>query len=247
MNISFYNAVSGMLGYQKDMDLISHNMANINTAGYKLQRSAFEELVHTNMDVTEKENKTMGHGTKIGAVNLMFNQGVMEYSYHPLDFAIQGDGLFAVKSSTGEQHYTRNGAFQISVERNKCFLVSSNGEYVLDSKKRPIELEQKDDDTGFDISKLCDEIGIFTVENPYGLVPVGGGTFKAGENTGKIQTIASDKDNKPYTLVNGALERSNVEVSDEMLGVIQTQRAFQLNAKVVKISDEIEDIVNNLR
>lgn len=247
MNISFYNAVSGMLGYQKGMDVTSNNIANVNTAGFKKQSAVFTDLLYSNLDVHNNQDMVMGHGSRMQSLDLIYKQGALEYTERPLDFAINGEGLFALRASNGETHYTRNGAFQISVEGSKSFLVSAGGEYVLDSKKKPIQLPFDQTSGNFDLTGLKDQLGVFLFENPYGLTPAGGTAYQASATSGKVRALADLNTTTACEVVGGALERSNIDLADEMVNVIHHQRAFQLNARVVKVSDEIEELVNNLR
>ncbi len=247
MNISFYNAVSGMLGYQKSMDVTSNNISNVNTPGFKKQNAVFADLLYSNLDVYNNENMLRGHGTRMQSLNLIYKQGALEYTERPLDFAISGEGLFSIKAADGEIRYTRNGSFQVSVEGNKSFLVTSSGEYVLDSKKKPIQLPFDETSGKFDLTGIKDQLGVFLFENPYGLTPAGSTAYQESAVSGKVRSLADLDGTTSCEVVEGVLERSNIDLADEMVNVIHNQRAFQLNAKVVKISDEIEEIVNNLR
>ena len=115
--------------------------------------------------------------------------------------------------------------------------------FVLDSKGKRIELKRDSKDDPFDLSQLPDQIGIYNIENPYGLQPVGDTCFALTESSGE----ATADRNGSGRLIQGALEQSSVDLSDEMVNVIQAQRAFQLNAKMVQTADELEQVINNLR
>lgn len=247
MNISFYNAVSGMLGYQKSMDVTSNNIANVNTAGFKKQNAVFADLLYSRLDTHNNEDMMMGHGSRMESLNFIYKQGALEYTERPLDFAISGEGLFAIEAANGETRYTRGGSFQISVEGSKSFLVTSAGEYVLDSKRKPIQLPLDESGSGYDLTGLIDQLGVFLFENPYGLTPVGSTAYQESDTSGRVRALADLDSTVPCEVVGGALERSNIDLADEMVNVIHNQRAFQLNARVVKVSDEIEELVNSLR
>ena len=116
MNTAFYTAVSGMRTFQSALDITANNMANVNTTAYKAERGAFQDLLYTQMDVKSGELLT-GHGVKMSDVQPVFIQGAFEKSGQPLDFAITGDGFFAVEKGNGgtQPLYTRDGSFKISV------------------------------------------------------------------------------------------------------------------------------------
>lgn len=247
MNIAFYNGVSGMIAYQQDMDTLGHNMANVNTAGYKEQRSAFGDLLYTQMDTNEEH--LIGHGVKVAKTQLMYEQGALSNTNNMLDFALMGDGFFAVERN-GETEYTRNGTFDISLEGKNGYLVTSDdGSYVLDSKGKPIKLTKEKDAATFNVDDLVDKIGVYTFKNPYGLEQTNGSSFRETELSGEPETIKGNakKKNRPYDVIQGALECSSVDVADAMVNVMVSQKAFQFSAKMVRTADEVEEIVNNLR
>ena len=273
MNIAFYNGVSGLVAYQQEMDLVSNNVANVNTVGYKPSRASFSDLLYTQMwtntdalvnaggdagaQDTADENGVggmtdadgihmQGHGVRLAYSDLVFRQGNLLQTEHPLDMAIKGDGFFAVERANGTTEYTRNGAFDISIEGKSGYLVTSDGSYVLDASGKRIKLERGDDDQ-FDLTNLQDEVGVYIFPNPYGLEPNTGG-FRETPISGTPAGIkASSRASRPYTIVTGMLEQSAVDLSEEMANIIVSQRAFQFSAKMVQTADEIEDSVNNLR
>ena len=228
MKISFYNGVSGLVAYQEDMDRISNNISNSGTVGYKASRTNFSQLLYTEMAVNSETNPLTGHGVKADDSRLQYKQGSLLQTGISLDFALMGDGFFAVERPDGSIQYTRSGAFDISVSG---------------SKGKRIELKRDSQDDPFDLTQLPDQIGIYNIENPYGLQPVGDTCFALTESSGE----ATADRNGSSRLIQGALEQSSVDLSDEMVNVIQAQRAFQLNAKMVQTADELEQVINNLR
>lgn len=244
MKISFYNGVSGLVAYQEDMNRISNNIANSGTVGYKAARTDFSQLLYTHMAVNNESQPLTGHGVKAGDSRLQYKQGTPLQTGMPLDYALMGDGFFAVERPDGSIQYTRNGAFDISVSgSSKGYLVTADGSFVLDSKGKRVELKRDSKDEPFDLTRLPDQIGIYTIDNPYGLEPVGSSCFALTESSGEAK---ADR-NGSSKLLQGALEQSSVDLSDEMVGVIQAQRAFQINAKMVQTADELEQVINNLR
>lgn len=257
MKIAFYNGVSGMMAYQESMNRISHNVANSGTIGFKPDQSVFSDLLYTRMAVNTPEEPLTGHGVKIEDTRLVYRQGPMNVTGEKLDFAMTGDGFFAVRRSDGTTEYTRAGAFDISIEGKKGYLVTADGSHVLDSAGKAIELQRDKEDGPFDLSELKDKIGIYDFANPYGLEHSTGVCFKESPTSGEAVAIngkktgsGRDKEVYPgrkYEVRQGYLELSAVQLSDEMVEVITTQRAFQLNARMVQTADELEQLVSNLR
>lgn len=246
MIISFYTGVSGMVSFQKGMDVLAHNMANVNTTGYKTSKAAFADLLYSRMDTNGQQEHLVGHGVKVLGTDLIFEQGKPMSTGNVLDFALIGDGFFAVDRGGENPEYTRNGAFTISVEGNKGFLATQDGGYVLDAKGKRIELDKKEGSERFEFENISQKLGIYTFPNPYGLQPANGGSFLETVISGEAKAFSGNGE-EPYTLIQFALESSSVDLSQQMADVITTQRAFQFNAKIVQTADQIEEIVNSLR
>ncbi len=250
MHASFYNGVSGMIAYQESINRISHNIANSNTVGFKPGRSTFSELLYTQMEVNSEEKPLAGHGVKIEDSQLIYRQGPVIQTGNPLDFALLGSGFFAVQRPDGAIEYTRSGAFHISVEGNKGYLVTADGSHVLNSRGKPIELKRESKNSPFDVEGLQEQLGVYDFPNPYSLEPTNGGCFRETEASGGGKAVSAGKkgsSQREYQILQSALEQSAVELSDEMVGVISAQKAFQFNAKMVQTADELEQIINNLR
>lgn len=252
MNISFHNGVSGMLTYQEDMNQISHNIANSGTVGYKPSRSVFEDLIYTRMAVNSEEEPLVGHGVRVRDTHLMYRQGpVLQTNGGGLDFALVGDGFFAVQLNDGSVQYTRNGSFDISIEGERGFLVNTDGYYVLDSAGQHIELTKQENGL-FDLEHLKDRLGIYDFPNPFGLVHANGSRFVPSDNSGEPVVIIQGSltgayQSRNYHILENALEQSGVELGTEMVDAIVSQRAFQINSKMVQTADEMEQVINNLR
>ena len=249
MNISFYNGTSGMIAYQESLNRISHNIANANTLGYKPSRSSFRDLLYTRMAVNSPEEPLTGHGVRIEDDQLIYRQGALLQTGNTLDYALMGDGFFAVERPDGSVEYTRNGAFDISVEGESGYLVTADGSYVLDGSGDRIELTRGEGEGPFDLEGLADRLGIYDFPNPYGLEPSSGSCFKETGSSGEAEAVTEEEaaEGRQYQVLSGALEQSAVELSDEMVQVIVSQRAFQMNARMVQTADELEQLVNNLR
>lgn len=239
MNISFYSARSGLMGQARALDIYSNNVANISTNGYKAHRPSFSDLLYTENRQTEPDWQT-GHGSRVAKTDFLYSQSSFQMTESPLDYALPNDGFFAVENSAGQINYTRNGEFAISLLENQWFLTSSNGEFVLDYDGNRITVPFQDP-ASIDHVSVMEQIGVFSFDNPYGLDASGNNTYSQTARSG--EAIASPELDK----LSYALERSNVDIATEMVNLIQTQRAYQLNAKVISTSDELIRISNNLR
>lgn len=257
MNISYYTAVSAMEAFQSELDVTANNMANVSTTGYKVLRSSFDDLLYTQMDA--RNGGRLGHGVKTNGAETVFEQGIFEKTDRQLDFAIKGKAYFAVETSEDEEEpaYTRDGSFEVSSTEDGNFLTTKDGKYVLNRDGGRIELEYKqvEDKDGrkkatgqLDLDHLGDVIGLYTCENPDGLVPIGGNLYRTGESSGDWVPMDDMDDNQESSiLLNGTLELSSTYVPTEMVNLMQSQRAFQLNSRMVKTADEMEELINNLR
>lgn len=245
MNISFYNGVSGLIAYQEDLNAISHNMANINTAGYKGTNTSFQDLLYTEMDINREDRPLTGHGVRVAGLDLDVSQGSPRQTNRPLDLAILGEGFFAVERN-GQVEYTRNGVFSISVEGKNGYLVSAlDGGYILDQKGKRIKLTKEG--STFDVENLTEKVGVYLFDNPYGLERTDSSSFLETDRSGAPHVVRKGREDAPYLLKQSAVESSNVELTDAMGQLIVTQKAYQMNAKMVKTADELEEIINNLR
>lgn len=248
MNIAFYVGRSGIMAHSNSLNISAQNVTNVNSIGYKATTADFRELVYNEMDqninkeLAEEKKILNGHGVKIQNDSLQFSQGTLSTTEYDLDFAIaSGNSLFAVDRN-GEIQYTRNGAFDASVEDDGVYLVTSDGAYVLDRQEQRIRIPQ-DENGQLDIDGLHEIIGVFSFDNPFGLQRVDGQSFVTTDTSGEAR-IATDEE---YELIQGAVERSNTNLAKEMSDIIVTQKAYAFSSKVVQVADEIEDIVNNLR
>lgn len=244
MNSAFYTGVSGMIAFQEHMNTTAHNIANSGTTGYKSSRSSFSDLLYTQMDVKTDGEKMAGHGVKNGGPDLIMGQSSLRMTDQPLDFAIVGDGYFALDDGSGVRKYTRNGNFSVSSEGKNNYLVSRmDGSYVLDGRGRKITVT-KGDKGDYDTAAVSDALGVYTFNNAFGLQRANGACFTESDNSGRAKSITGTD---AYDLRTSTLENSGVNLGDEMLNVIQSQRAFQMNSKIVQTADQIEEMINNLR
>lgn len=238
---ALYSSASAMVAQQQNLDIISNNIANINTVAYKKTRPAFQDALYSAMDarrLDEPVNLQVGNGVRVAATRRHFGQGGLQQTDRPLDFAIDGEGFFVVMRPDGTLCYTRDGSFEVSVEQVGgavvSRLVTPQGEYVLDINGQPMEVYN-----GREV--LIERFNIVTFANPEGLESIGHNRF--------VETEASGPAINSYqaTVRQGFIELSNVDLASEMAQLILAQRAYQLSSRVLQSADEMERLANNLR
>lgn len=267
---SLYTAASGMKAQQTNVDVISNNLANVNTTGYKTSSAEFKSLLYQTLQTRSTSANgdfkpipaQVGTGTRNASITTHFTQGSVTASANPFAFAIEGDGLFAVMDGD-EILYTRNGDFNMAVASDGGFMLcTSEGYPVLDTDGMPIQF----DDT-YETSKIIvtgdgticypDEsnnpqslgirIGLYQFTNPSGLESVGSTMFKETEASGIAMEESSYPELKASKVNQGYVEASNVQVADEMVNLIVAQRAYEMNSKAIQASDEMLGQANQLK
>ncbi|MBC3899081.1 flagellar hook-basal body protein [Acetobacterium malicum] len=229
----FYASKLGMIAQQNSLNTIANNVANINTIGFKPQVTAFSSLLYENIDGGGGAEISTGHGAKVQKIGIDFTQGFLQPTGRTLDCAIEGAGFFAIQNKeTNTTTYTRDGVFHISVEGDQSFLVDARGNYVLGQDNNPLNITG-----GFDSANL----GVFSFANPYGLTLLGSNQFAVSDLSGQP---AADN----VSIVrNGYLESSATDSATEMVKMLEANRAFSFNSRIVQSTDEMEKTVNQLR
>jgi len=261
---ALWTSASGMTAQQMTVDVISNNLANVNTTGYKKERVEFKDLLYETMDRArvlpnggKPVNLQVGHGTTPVATVKDFSTGSPEETGNKLDFFIDGEGFFLVQGPAGEINYTRDGSFKLSLTDSGKMLTTSEGYPVLDDAGAPImididlsrlvvsqtgELSYLDDE-GINVP-IGQTIGLAYFENRNGLEGIGRNLYKATQAAG-TPVMALDSTQK--SLINqNFLEASNVKTVEEMVKLIVAQRAYELNSKAIQSADEMLGIANNL-
>jgi flagellar basal-body rod protein FlgG len=262
---ALWTAASGMVAQQTNVDIISNNLANVNTTGYKKERAEFKDLLYVTLDrarvmPTESKpvNLQVGHGTTLDATVRDFVTGNPEQTDNPLDFFIDGEGFFMIQGPNGEIDYTRDGSFKISITDSGKALTTSDGYAVLDETGAPITIDvdlsklqvsQKGelgymDDQGLYVP-LGQTLGITYFDNRNGLEAFGANLYKATQAAGT--PIAAADSTQTSLITQKFLESSNVKSVEEMIKLIVAQRAYELNSKAIQSSDEMLGIANSLR
>ncbi len=230
---AYYTAANGARSNKSYLDVISNNMANIQTAGFKKSKPEFSDLVYTNMRGSEGANTELksGSGSKINKTDLIWSQGTLYQTGVNTDFAILGDGFFAVQFEEGN-FFTRSGSFEIT-NINDVNYLTYHGGYVLNIQEEPIII-------GNEGSINNADLGVFSFDNNSDLQQAGNNLFRLSNENAEYNLAEAG-------VLQGSLEASNVEVSEEMIKLIQIQRAFQLNTTVIQTADQIEQTINSLR
>ncbi|MCH8294008.1 flagellar basal-body rod protein FlgG [Candidatus Poribacteria bacterium] len=258
---ALWSSASGMIAQQKHIDVISNNIANVNTVGFKGSRADFQDLVYQVIRPAGAINLAgaqiptgieIGHGTQLVATPTRFAQGDFKETEDSLDLAIQGEGFFRIQLPDGRKAYTRAGAFSRDSQGN---LVTADG-LLLDP---PVQIPSQATETlitadGAVLVKYPGEIE-FTQQgsiqlalfpNPRGLQHAGRGMYIPSEAAGD-EILGAPGQNGMGTIQSGMLEMSNVKIVDEMVGLIIAQRAYEANSKSIQTADEMLSMANNLR
>lgn len=254
---SLYIAATGMHAQQLNVDTISNNLANVNTAGFKRSRVAFEDVLYRELGrrpglLGADAAARFGAGVAVADTTRIFADGDLKKSEGPLDVAIRGEGFFEVRLPDGSLAYTRSGALQIDRDR---MLATGEGHILGAALQVPEEATGiAIDASGRVTARLPgeqDALEIGQLElarfvNPAGLAPEGGNLFTASEKSGDA-LYGKPGEEGFGTLAQGFLESSNVKLVEELIGLVLAQRAFEVNARAVQASDELLSLVNNLR
>jgi len=258
---SLFTAATGMDAQQLRMDVISNNLANVSTTGFKKARAEFEDLLSETIrsasapDANGGSQPTpfqVGMGVRTGTTTRSFSQGEMLATNNPLDVAIEGQGFFQVQRSSGELAYTRAGNFRVDATGR---LVTQHGELVEPQITVPAET------TGVTIKPNgavwatvagrteAQEVGaleLHTFPNAGGLEALGSNLF--AETTASGNPVAAKPGEQGTgTLLQGYLEGANVKAVEEMIDMIATQRAYELNSKVIQTADQMLQRLTTIR
>ncbi|ACS79074.1 MULTISPECIES: flagellar basal-body rod protein FlgG [Maridesulfovibrio] len=256
---SLWTAATGMVAQQTHIDVLSNNLANVNTQGFKKSRVEFEDLMYQTMRIAGSETEggnrlptgmQIGMGVKEVSIHKFFSQGSFESTGNPLDIAIEGNGFFLVDRN-GEDAYTRSGAFKLDSDGR---LVTSNGyplqpEFTVPAEAVNVVVSEDGhiaalDKNGTELSSA--DITIYDFINEAGLNAVGKNLYVETEASGAAIQGTPGEDNFG-TLAQGYLEGSNVELVDEMVGLIVGQRAYETNSKAITTSDSMLQTAINVK
>ena len=258
---SLWTSATGMQAQALNLDVISNNLANVNTSGFKKSRAEFQDLLYetikpagtpSSQDTQVPTGIQLGHGTRPSTVLKIFSQGNMENTQNELDLAIEGDGFFQITLPNGETAYTRDGAFKLDRDGR---IVNSDGfalEPEISIPSDALSISVGLDGTvsvlqaGESIPSEVGTIELARFVNPAGLISMGKNLFITSEASGDEMTGTAGEDGLG-TLAQGFLEMSNVSVVDEMVNMITAQRAYESNSKAIQAADDMLQLANNVK
>jgi flagellar basal-body rod protein FlgG len=257
---ALYTAASGMNAQQTNIDNVAHNLANVNTVGFKKARVEFEDLVYQQVKAPGSPSSTTGEspvgfeiglGTRPIATARDFATGNLRATNAPLDLAIEGRGFLQISLPDGTTGYTRAGSLHAN---EQGLLVTADGYEVEPaitippdtvsitiSKDGVVSVKQ----AGQSAAQQIGQLELATFQNPAGLQALGANLFAVTTASGEPTTGVPGQDGLG-TVTQGFLEESNVSVVEEMVNMILGQRAYEANSKVVRAADEMLQQVNNL-
>ncbi|RUR41405.1 flagellar basal-body rod protein FlgG [Vreelandella populi] len=253
MITSLWTAKTGLEAQQTKLDVISNNLANVSTNGFKRSRPVFEDLLYQNMRQPGAQNNIqdrlpsgmqVGTGVRAVATERLHTQGGLEQTENSRDLAINGEGFFQVLLPDGTTGYTRDGSFQLNENGQ---MVTANGyplEPAIFVPENALAVTIAEDGTvsvrqpGIALDNNVGQITLTSFINPAGLESVGGNLYlETGASGAPNENIPGN--NGAGRLFQGYVETSNVNVVEEMVSMIQTQRAYEINSRAVSTSDEM--------
>lgn len=257
---ALWTSASGMEAQQMNLDVIANNLANVNTSGFKKSSIQFQEMMYdTNKSpgASSSDSSTtptgvqVGYGSKPVATERNFTQGNLQQTGNTFDVAIQGTGLYKVTLPDGTNAYSRDGSFIVNADGQ---LVTSQGYLVtgvgqIDPKATNIAIGS-DGTISATVNNAAVKISPITLSNfpnPQGLNSLGNNLYQETAASGNAVDGQTPGVNGMGTLAQGYVETSNVQVVEEMVNMIQAQRAYEINSKAIQTSDQMMQMANNLR
>ena len=260
MDAALRAAASGMNAQQTRTEVIANNLANVNTTGFKRSRASFEDLLYQTVqgttilgavDAQTAPAIQVGRGTHLSSVQRLHNQGALEQTGRAFDLAIEGEGFFQVSLSNGNVAYTRDGSFQVS---DTGTLVTSGGLSVVPGIRIPtdardvmisrtgvVSVLRGDGATPEEVGRI--ELARFA--NPAGLLSLGQNML--GETVASGQPVLGmPGEDGMGNIMQGHLEASNVEIVQEMVDMITSMRAYEINSKSVQNSERMSEIASGM-
>ena len=257
---ALYTAATGMMAQQTNMDVISNNLANVNTTGFKHSRANFQDLMSQEMrpagatvadGVTTPTGLEIGLGVQPSSTETMFDQGTLQNTGNQFDVAIQGNGFLQVLLPSGSTGYTRDGSLNVDSQGR---LVNASGYAVQPEITIPTDATAVSiggDGTvqvttaGSTTPQTVGQIQLATFSNPAGLENIGGNNFAPTAASGTAVTGTAGQ-NGFGPLSQGMLEGSNVQIVQEMVNMITAQRAYETNSKAISTADQMLQTANQL-
>ncbi|MFO1076347.1 MAG: flagellar basal-body rod protein FlgG [Planctomycetota bacterium] len=259
---SLYTTATGMKAQQTMVDMIANNIANVNTAGFKKSQASFEDLFYVTLqspglarganDNPVPIGTQIGSGTRLNGTTKVFTTGTLEITDRSLDVAIDGEGFFAVILPDGSTGYTRDGGFQINADGK---LVTGSGNVVTPEITLPNDtLDISIDPSGLvsgrtagspDTATVFGQLTLNRFVNPSGLLAVGANVLQRTEASGAPITGQPGLTGLGL-MKQGFVERSNVQIVNELVNLIVAQRAYEVNSRAIQASDQMLSTATNI-
>ena len=257
---ALWTSATGMEAQQMNLDVIANNLANVNTSGFKKSNIEFQEMMYdTNKSpgssssdsTTTPSGVQVGYGSRPVATERNFTQGNLQQSGNTYDVAIQGTGFYKITLPDGTNAYTRDGNFLVNADGN---LVTSQGYLVtgvgqIDPKATNVAIGS-DGTISATVNNAVVKISPITISNfpnPEGLNSLGSNLYQETAASGNAIDGQVPGTNGLGTLAQGYIETSNVQVVEEMVNMIQAQRAYEINSKAIQTSDQMMQMADNLK
>jgi flagellar basal-body rod protein FlgG len=259
MNQALWIAKTGLDAQQTRMEVVSNNIANVSTTGFKRERAVFEDLLYQNIsqvganstqDTQLPSGFSIGTGVRVVATEKLHSQGNLTNTGNPLDLAVQGKGFFQILMPDGSLAYTRDGSFQVNQDGQ---LVTSSGYQVQPAITVPEGAQSVTVGSDGTVSVLlpgsaaATQVGSLQLTNfinPAGLQAIGQNLLLESGASGAPQTGTPGL-NGLGTLLQGSVESSNVNIAEELVNMIETQRAYEMNSKAIQSADQMLQFVTN--
>ncbi len=254
------SAASGMQSQQTNVDTIANNIANVNTSGFKRNRLNFRSLLYSTLREPGAATTTtlrtptglqVGSGSEVSSSIKLHSQGNLELTNNPLDIGIQGDGMFRINRGNGTFSYTRDGAFRQDADGSLTTVDGYRLEPNIVIPPTALGITVGSDGTvqvrveGTENLQTVGQILLSRFPNPAGMRAEGLNFFSPTDSSGAPINVPPGLQGAGF-LRQGSLERSNVSVVDELIGLIQAQRNYEVNSRTIQVADEMLQQVSNL-
>jgi len=259
---AMFTAATGMIGQQTAIDTIAHNLANVNTTGFKKSRVNFQDLLYetikpaggeTAAGTVVPEGIQIGHGVRPASVAKLYTPGALIQTGNELDLAIEGDGFFQVQLPDGTTAYTRDGSFRRTqdgtlvtvdgMQLEPSITIPQDALQVTISQAGVVSVRQP----GSDQLAQVGTIELVRFSNPAGLdARLGRNLLLENDASGTPITGQPGQDGLGF-IAQGFLENSNVQTVEEIIGMVVAQRAYEASSRVIQTADEMLQVANNIR
>jgi flagellar basal-body rod protein FlgG len=238
------SAAAGMAAQQQRLDSLANDLANANTVGYKHTRIGFRDLLYDAPGRSSAASVRTGHGAAAVDAGRSFQQGALQRTDRTLDVAIQGEGFLAVRLPDGRQALTRDGGIHVDGLRR---LTTSTGGILQPQITVPAGVAEENvaigpDGTVMAAGRRIGQLALVDVRSPEGLVSVGDNAFVTSPASGPVVRAP-----RATRLTSGALEMSNVDLATAMVDLIDSQRTYELQSKVIQTADSMMQVANEVR